>query len=351
MEDSYMASTRRDITLGLASVVTGLATSAGAAPAVEAQPRNPLGVRLKMYTVVATDLERSNWFYTEMLGYTAIKKGAVGGRNYVLLSFGEATGGLIRLLAAPSGAKPNRPTPGARPWDRGFGAIENSTRDIEESYQLLTRAGIKTLSPPVYYFFRDMQRLNGSTMYPKLLDTLTYVPIGPAGELIYISIVLPDNFGRKFDRLHTECHNSFVVHSDRRPVWAFYEKALGIIPISQYQGTLSSQQAVNRLLGEEADAWLWAGGMGDSFGMEWMEWQAPAGITPAYFPQSLERSGHAMLTVSVNDLGAVRKRLKTAGILSEAEKALPLPDVDKAEALRIRGACGELIEIVDHSVL
>jgi len=326
-------------------------------------PRNLTGVRLNLFTVVTPDLEASIRFYTGLMGYALAARGvtpdatgalagsATGGRPYALLKYFDSDHGLLRLLQAPAGAAPNRPLVGPRAWDLGFGAIECSTSDIEESYQTLTRAGVKTITPPTYYFYRDMRRLNGSTMYPKSLDTLTYVAFGPAGERIYISIVLPDNFGRSFQSLHTECHNCFVVNTDRQPLWDFYGQAFGLSAIAEYQGTLSAQRAVNRLLGESADSEMWAGGMGDDFGMEYMEWKPPAGIIAQRFPQSLDRTGHAMLTVSVNSLDEVRQRLQAAGIAIESEGALPTLQSPRPEGFILRGASGELIEVVDRDAI
>jgi catechol 2,3-dioxygenase-like lactoylglutathione lyase family enzyme len=330
---------------------------------VDTSVRNQTGARINVFTIVTPDLDASVSFYTLMLDYAVAARGLiptttpaiggaiVAGRRHVILQHDRSDQGQLRLIEAPANAAPNRPWPGARPWDVGFGAIECFAADIEESYQRLTRAGFATLSPPTYYYYRDMRRLNGSTMYPKSLDTLTYVPIGPAGEPVYISVVLPDNFGIKLDHLHSACHNCFIVNPSRKPLWDFYGAVFGLAPIAEYQATLPAQRAINRLLGEALDSELWAGGMGDAFGMEYMEWMPPAEITAQTFPQSLDRTGHAMLTISVNDLDAVIVRLKRAGLAPVAQAALPLVGRERPEGFILRGASGELIEVIGRAAL
>jgi catechol 2,3-dioxygenase-like lactoylglutathione lyase family enzyme len=348
---------RRHILAGL-TTAGGLAAFEGPAVAAPAPTtdRNATGVRINMFTVVTPDLSASAAFYTTLLGYARVGEGQVptalgqglAGRRYILLQHSGSDEGMLRLLQAPPGAGANRPRPGSRPWDKGFGAVECSTADIEESYQTLTRAGVKTLSPPTYYFYRDMRRLNGSALYPKSLDTLTYVPIGPAGELVYISVVLPDNFGMKFIGLHTGCHNCFLVNQDREPTLAYYNAVFGLKPIAEYEGTRSSQRAVSRLLGESLDSRVLAGGMGDNFGMEYMQWTPPAGIAAQFWPQSLDRTGHAMMTMSVNDPDAVRARVVAAGLTIESGQPLPLPGSERPDGFVLRGVCGEQIEVIAH---
>ncbi|HWU03514.1 MAG TPA: VOC family protein [Novosphingobium sp.] len=324
--------------------------------------RNLTGARIAVFTIVTPDLAASIDFYTRFMNYALAERGVLppgtiveeadlSGRAYAILRHDGAVQGQLRFVEAAQGARPNRPRPGSHAWDRGFGAIECMTRDIEESYQQMVRAGVETLSPPAYYFYRDMRRLNGSTLYPKSLDTLTYVPVGPAGELIYISVVLPDNFGLPFPHLHSACHNCFVVHPSRAPVLDFYNAVFGLLPIAEYTGTLSCQRAINRLLGESEDSLLWAGGMGDDFGMEFMEWTPAQGHETQFLPQSLARTGHAMVTIAVNDLAAVARRIEAAGLAPLAARPLPMVGQALPAGILLRGASGELVEVVERSVL
>lgn len=341
---------------------TAADADASSAHIIATSERNLTGARINAFTIVTPDLDASVDFYSRLMNYdvadqglietaTAIDDADVSERRFVIMRYAGADQGQLRFVEAPSDAQPSRPRPGAHAWDQGFGAIECMTSDIEESYQLMVRAGVETLSPPTYYFYRDMRRLNGSTLYPQSLDTLTYVPVGPAGELIYISVVLPDNFGIEFPHLHSGCHNCFVVNPRREPLLNFYQAVFGLIPIAEYTGTLSCQRAINRLLGETEDSTLWAGGLGDDFGMEYMEWTPAEGHETQSLPQSLDRTGHAMVTISVNDLEAVRKRVAAAGLQPVSETPLPMVGRSRPAGFILRGASGELVEVIERPSL
>jgi len=64
------------------------------------------------------------------------------------------------------------------------------------------------------------------------------------------------------------------------------------------------------------------------------------------YPAALDRTGLAMLTMRVNDLAKCRAMCKAAGIAPVGEGALPLPGAASREGFCLRGAVGELIEVV-----
>ncbi len=82
-----------------------------------------------------------------------------------------------------------------------------------------------------------------------------------------------------------------------------------------------------------------------------MEWTPAEGHTTQSLPQSLDRTGHAMVTISVNDLDEVRDRVRAAGL--EPVSLTPLPMVGHARpaGFILRGASGELVEVIERSVL
>jgi hypothetical protein len=61
---------------------------------------------------------------------------------------------------------------------------------------------------------------------------------------------------------------------------------------------------------------------------------------------TLYRTGLAMLTMRVNELAKCRAICEAAGMVPVGEGALPLPGVANREGLYLRGAVGELIEVV-----
>lgn len=144
---------------------SGTAEKTGAERVVATTERNLTGARINAFTIVTSDLEASVHFYSAFMNYAVAERGVVqpgvaiddadvSGRQYVIMRHSGSEQGQLRFLEAPVGAVANRPRPGAHAWDKGFGAIECMTSDIEESYQLMVRAGIETLSPPAYYFYR-----------------------------------------------------------------------------------------------------------------------------------------------------------------------------------------------------
>ncbi len=80
--------------------------------------------------------------------------------------------------------------------------------------------------------------------------------------------------------------------------------------------------------------------------IEVWEFKAPQGTL---YPTSLDRTGLAMLTMRVNDLGKCRELCEANGIAPVGEGALPLNGNAQPEGFTLRGAVGELIEVISAS--
>jgi catechol 2,3-dioxygenase-like lactoylglutathione lyase family enzyme len=348
---------RRDaLKYGALAVSPLFVTAAIAAPKPypDPTPTNPLAARANIYTVVTPDMAASIRFYTDVMGYELIDKGALAGRpptvagageagrKYALIRPYEAENGVVRLLEAPKDAAPNRPRPGALPWDPGLAVIECGARDYEESYRKLTEAGVKTISPPEYYFFHDVEPLPGVVVPPKTqYDIRSYSPYGPAGEQLFITTnVRDDRPAWKFPGLHSPLANTVLACLDRGPVWGFYAKIFGLKPTSDI---VCQQESTNRLIGAPPDTYFRWGGLGQAVSIEWDEYRKPSGVT---YPTSLDRTGLAMFTLRVDDIAMVRSACRDAGIVLAGKGALPTPESRNPNGFYIRGAVGELIEVI-----
>ncbi len=337
---------------------SGAASSGAASPAPKPYPAptptNPLAARANIYTVVTPDMAASIHFYRDVMGYELIDSGALAGplptvpgvgfvgRKYALIRPFEAENGVVRLLEAPAGAAPNRPRPGALPWDPGFAVIECGARDYDESYRKLTEAGIKTISPPKYYFFHDVEPLPGVVGPPKTqYDIRSYSPYGPAGEQLFITTNVRDDRPEwKFPGLHSPLGNTVLACLDRGPVWDFYAKIFGLKPTSDI---VCQQESTNELIGAPPDTYFRWGGLGQGVSIEWDAYRKPSGTT---YPTYLDRTGLAMFTLRVNDIAKVRGACRAAGVELAGEGALPTPDSARPDGFYLRGAVGELIEVI-----
>ncbi len=362
---SAMRLNRRDLlALSAASLAVAATPRAfGQAPypaKAEAYPTNPLGVRAVIYTIVTPDLPASIHFYRDIMGFDLIGQGRLGGRIPTMAGVGGAgrayafirtmepgqEHGILRLLEAPSGARANRPRPGSNIVDPGYAVIECMSRSVDESYRLLTAQGVPTISGPRYYFFNDMKPLPGG---PKEADfeIRSYSAFGPAGEQLFISSGVTRDHKPYPAWSHKGLHDGFIagviVSLDRWPVWDFYDSVLGLKPT---RDTYSGSEAVNELIGAKPGSNCQFGMLGQGVSMEWWEYHdRPNPPTPP-FPTSLDRTGHAMTTMMVNDLTEVRERARKAGQKPLGEGALPTPWAEHQDGFYLRGGVGELIEII-----
>ncbi len=315
-------------------------------PFVPAAVSNPLGCRLVALTTVSPDFDASLRFYRDVLEMEVAADDVLGkeheapglnetSRRYALLT-GELsdTGAAVRILGIDPGAPANRPRPQSGPYDPGLLAMEGRTRDAALSFHRLASAGVKTISPPRYYFFRN-------AMGRESIDVMSYAAFGPGGEQIFLTARVRER-GRDwpYSRLHAGFHNIAITSLDQRPVNEFYRSALCLGRTSQLE---CYQDNANELIGApEGTYFLW-GNLGHRVSIEVWEVAAAEGRR---YPTSLARTGLAMATIQVNDVRACRAQCESNGVEIVATGALPLPDRPTPEGFYIRGAVGELLEIV-----
>jgi hypothetical protein len=306
---------------------------------------NPLGAKIVTHTVVSPDMEASVRFYRDVMGYSIGAEGRTaegqtsapgagrGSRRYVIFHVPNAKrGATIRVVEAPAGAAPNRPRPEAKTWDPGLLIMECGTSDPVESYHVLKSAGTPTISTPRYYPFRGAGRD---------LDPMSYAPFGPAGEQMFITANIANNRPAwEEPGLHTVPSSVAIVSLDQRPVDDFYLKAFGMRRTSQL---VAQSRNCNDLIGAPADAnFLW-GNLGTAVSMEVWEFRVPDGTV---YPTSLDRTGLAMFTLRVNDLETCRPMCRAAGITPVGEGAWPVLGTERPRGFTLRGAVGELVEVI-----
>lgn len=349
---------RRDI---LSAPLTMAAAAAMATPqAARAQTQNgwgmypmegsnPMGCKIVSMTTVSPDVDASIKFYTQVMGFELIDQGQIDmkvttapgagktARRYAFIGIPSSPrGATIRVIEAPPGAEAIRPRSGpnkAETWDPGLLVMEGGGRDPCESYHILKSANTPMISPPRYYFFRA----EGSQ--PDL-DVMSYAPFGPGGEQLFITCnVRNDRPEWTLPGPHTPPGSVSIVGLDQRPIEEFYVKVFGLRRTSQMD---CHQRNCNELVGAPRDAYFLWGRMGD-VSFEIWEWKMPSGTVR---PCSLDKTGLAMITMRVNDLDKCRANCKQAGIKIAGEGAMPLPGNPTPKGFTLRGAVGELVEVV-----
>jgi len=308
---------------------------------------NPLEARIVVFTTVSHDVEASISFYRDVIGMTLVDDRTLpgkltsapgigkAGRRQILLQMPESSrSASVRILEAPSGAQPIRPRPDSGPNDPGLLVMEGSTRDPAESYHALATAGTKMISPPRYYWFRN-------TTWGRNVDVMSYAPFGPGGEQMFITAQINnDRPEPSYPGLHSGFANAAIVSLNQEPVTDFYEKALGLKRTSQME---CYQRNCNELIGAPANSYFLWGNVGSGVSIEVWEVKASKGTM---YPTSLDRTGLAMLTIRVNDIEKCRRMCDEAGIRVVGEGALPSPDNIRPDGFTLRGAVGELIEVI-----
>ena len=332
----------------------------------EATPTNPLAARAAVYTVVTPDLDGSIRFYCDLMGYDLAKTGALQGRMPTVAGVGEpgrryallhAQGasnmapGALRLLEVAEGAPPNRPRPTSNLLNPGLGTFQLMTRDDAESYKKLSEGGAKTITPPQFYYHYNMRPRPGVTgRAARDIEVRSYSVYGPSGEQMFIT------YGVSVDHkpwpaslapqtLHSAFGGCSIMCLDRWPVWDFYDQAFGIKPT---RDTDASLEAVNSLTGMPEGTYFRFGILGEGLGIEYWEFRQPRppGIV---YPTALDRTGLAMFTLLVDDLEHVRANIKAAGIVPVGAGALPTLTAEYQDGLYLRGAVGELIEVIGRN--
>jgi catechol 2,3-dioxygenase-like lactoylglutathione lyase family enzyme len=357
---------------GLTSSGLTAAKPADPAPVAQPLPTNPLAARLAVVTVVTPDMDASLHFYRDLLGYELARRGTLKGRLPTVPGVGEAGRqyailhaqgasprdyGALRLLEAPAGAAPNRPRPESQLFNPGLATFQLMTRNDVESYRKMTEGGAKTISPPQFYSFYKDQPMPGVT-HPELdVEVTGYSVFGPAGEQMYSTygvsldhkpwpVKLPAGlmYGTP-DVLHSALQGCSIMCLDRWPVWDFYDKAFGI---KSTRDTAAEQDGLNTLTGLPPGTYFRFGVMGEETGIEVWEFRHfhPPGTV---YPLALDRTGFAMMTLIVDDLERVRAKIAAAGIEPVGVGALPTQTDEYQDGLYLRGAVGELIEVIGRN--
>jgi catechol 2,3-dioxygenase-like lactoylglutathione lyase family enzyme len=352
---------RRDVIGASLAAVTAAAASPAAAakpaaPTVDAPqeqrgfgltPRpesNPLEAKIIAFTTVSPDVDASIRFYRDMFDMTLAEDTTLpadissapgigkAGRRHAVLTLGKSAA--VRVLQAPPNARANRPRPGSSPLDPGLMIMETATRDVVDSYFKLASVNTPRISTPRYYLHHENAR-------GRELDLMSYSPFGPGGEQMFITAdVRSERPEWPHANLHAGFNNAAIMTLDQRLVDTFYGKALGLKRTGR---GLTNQKNVNHLMGTPEDTFYLNGAVGFGISIEIFEFQVSSGIM---YPTALDRTGLAMLTMRVNDIKKCREMCKAAGIKPVGEGVLPLPGLAHREGFYLRGAVGELIEVV-----
>ena len=336
-----------------------------------ANPANLFDAQSYIFTVVTKDIGISTQFYCDVLGYAVIGEGALGGnmptmagvgepgRRYALLRAREkipTERGVIRLLEAPEGAKPNRARPGrgdgpaALGSDGGLAGYLCPTADSKKAYDHLTGLGIETISGPLPYKHRNVTALPGEPLpNPTASMSLSlYVPGGDEFLYFYCPIdpVTHEPVGKPiFDGLFGTVGPHVTGTRDRWPFFDFYENVFGMVSVREGH---AGRETLN-VLCVLPPRTQFQFGFFDAMCMEWHEFNqfrpAPA---PAW-PTSLDKTGLAMTTFLVDDLNVIRARAIKHAYPILGEGALPTPEADTRDAFYIRGTEGELYEVIGRT--
>ncbi len=308
---------------------------------------NPLNAKIITFTTVSKDVDKSIEFYRDIIGMTVQEDtylpknvSSIDGighsdRRHVILTMPESPrSAAVRILEAPPSATAIRPRPESGPMDPGLLVMEGSTKDPAVSYHTLATAKVPMISPPRYYYFRN-------TMWKRDIDVMSYSPFGPGGEQLFLTAnIRNDRPKREFPGLHGGFSNAAITSLDQRPVNDFFEKSLGLKRTSQME---CYQKNTNELIGAPEETYFLWGNIGSGVSIEVWEVKASSGII---YPCALNKTGLAMLTIKVDDLSKCREMCYKSGIKPIAEGALPNQVNKKPNGFMLRGAVGEIFEII-----
>ena len=308
---------------------------------------NPLNAKIITFTTISKDVDKSIEFYRDVIGMTVFEDkylpknvSSIDGighsdRRHVLLTMPESPrSAAVRILEASPSASPIRPRPESGPMDPGLLVMEGSTKDPAMSYHTLKSAKVPMISPPRYYYFRN-------TMWKRDIDVMSYSPFGPGGEQLFLTAnIRSDRPERDFPGLHGGFSNAAITSLDQRPVNDFFEKTLGLKRTSQME---CYQKNTNELIGAPEETYFLWGNLASGVSIEVWEVKASSGVI---YPCALDKTGLAMLTIRVDDLSKCREMCYKSGIKPIAEGALPNQVNKRPNGFMLRGAVGEIFEIV-----
>jgi catechol 2,3-dioxygenase-like lactoylglutathione lyase family enzyme len=318
-----------------------------------ADDNNPTAARATIFTIVTPDMEASLHFYRDIVGYDLIDRGRLegvlptvagigeAGRDYALLRHNQKVvreEGVIRLLQAPKGARENRPRPHARIFDPGWATIEGHPADWQGAYHRMLQNGVRTNSGPLYYWGINQDE-------PPRQYSITFSAFGPAGEQMFISS--HPNVPQNYTGLYGPLFRHTLMCLDRWPPLDFYETVFGLKSTAdRYVGyeTLN-YRAVDLMIGAPMDTYKRTVGYASLPNEIWEFRQWDPEERPMW-PTALDRTGLALITIIVDNLAAVRGRARAGGIPVLGEGGLPSPEGKTRDAFYIRGAVGELIEVI-----
>lgn len=326
---------------------------------------NAHAFRIFVHTIVTPDLRASEEFYAAAFETVVLERGRIddaqapvdgvplAGRRYTLLAPGDRIDpyrGYLRLIEVDPGALPNRPRPsGDSITHAGLAVMECVTRDRDASLARMRALGAQIISEPKYYHFEDVEPLEGVDpgVIPRHFEMYSYSVFGPAGEQFFITwstTLFPGAW--KYRTLHSPHYNSVLIGPTRRVIWDFYADALGVKPMTD---VYVAQELCNELIGAPPGTVFRYSVFGEEGRFETWEYVPPVDVV---HPTSLGRTGFAMETLSVDDIDAVRARMRRAGVEILAESRLPLPahpETDYRPGFVFRGPVGELMEIVGRT--
>ena len=321
-------------------------------PLATSDDANPLGVAKVAFNMVSPDLAASKRLYKECLEYDIVDEGATSkgqsdapgigapGRKYISFQVpGRASNVIVRVFEAPPGAVDNRPRPSSTALDPGLLVIEQGTTDPAESYYRFKSFGVPTITPPRYYLYRNTNASNGDPN-GRDFDVMSFTAFGPGGEQLFTTAQVSSNrtMPAPGARLHSGFGGTSVTSLDDRPVLAFYEKALGLrqtTVIGSYQNNNNDLVGVPR---GSFHTWAQVAALGEV----WQYWAAKG----TCYPTSLDRKGYAMVTMQVKEFDKAKKMCADNRIKIVGEGALPLPGRKPTQGFYVRGAVGELIEVI-----
>lgn len=280
---------------------------------------NPLAAWPRAISVVVPDPARASAFYARHCGYTVSGAGAAR-----LERLGAPD---IRLVRGPPGAAPIRGAGGATPVDPGFAALRCVTADIACTRAELLADDVGEVAEPQSYAFGPEQR-------PWASGLLLAVD-GPAGErILFDQPFRPDALREpptKADE-RTAAVTPILFGFDR---WPWLDGIAAALRLRPWMDRFAGQPGLARVAGLPEGGQFRILALGGLEYWEFRSFRPPA--TPPW-PTCLDRTGLAMLTMACVDPAGTQQRLAEAGVAGL--------DIASDGTPRLRGAVGELIEIV-----